>query len=277
MTISFDVHEALSAAVEAAKAAGNLLEKKQSELLKNGYSSINVGTKSSPTDYATDADREAQRIIVECIQKEYPSHRFLGEEGDTDHLGDPDSPYRWIIDPLDGTTNFIHGKPNYGTIIALQENDATILGVMTRPRFNETYTAIRGEGTFMNGNRCQLRKTVGMSDAILCCNIMHRAEQFPGGRLMVEIPRCAMIENYSNAVEEFTTTLRGWNDGMFFDGPKLWDAAAGCLMIEEAGGRSRLALKDPKNDRGAIRCVATTKEIFPDVEAFVFKTIKTSL
>lgn len=261
--------------MQAAKSAGLLLQQKQEVLLSQGYESIGVGTKSDPSDYATDADREAQKIIVDSISAAFPDHRFLGEEGETDHLGDPASPYRWIIDPLDGTTNFIHGKPNYGTIIALQENEETILGVMTRPYFGETYTAMKGEGCYFNGERIKkLRDTLNMDDAILCCNIMHRAEKLPDGRLMVEFPRCAMIENYSNAVEEFTVILRGWNDGMFFDGPKLWDAAAGCLMIEEAGGRSRMELKDPKDDRGAIRCVATTKKIFEEVEEFVFKTLK---
>jgi myo-inositol-1(or 4)-monophosphatase len=273
MAQSFDHHFALKISMNAAKAAEKLLQKKQKDLLRHGYASIGVGTKSDPSDFATDADREAQKAIVAIIAASFPDHRFLGEEGDTDHLGNPTSPYRWIIDPLDGTTNFIHGKPNYGTIIALQNNGETILGVMTRPHFGETYTAIKGEGCYFNGKRIEsLRKTLGMDDAILCCNIMKRAEKFPDGRLMVSIPRCAMIENYSNAVEEFTVTLRGWNDGMFFDGPRLWDAAAGCLMIEECGGKARMELKDPEDDRGGIRCVATTKKIFSEVEAFVFKT-----
>lgn len=255
----------------AANAAGKLLQKKQKELLAHGYEAIGVGTKSDPTDYATDADREAQVIIVDAIQKHFPSHRILGEEGGTDHLGDPVSPYHWMIDPLDGTTNFIHGKPNYGTIIALQENDQTILGVMTRPRFKETYTAIRGEGAYVNGKRCTLRKTVRMDDAILCCNIMHRAEKLSHGRLVVPIPFCASIENYGNAIEEFAVVLKGWNDGVFFNGPRLWDTAAGCLMIEEAGGKSRTELKEPSNDRGGVLCAATTKEIFEEVERFTFE------
>lgn len=270
------LHEALDVAVAAANSAGVLLEEKQRELLSRGYDSIGVGTKANLTDYATDADREAQAIIVGKIQKAYPDHRFLGEEGDTDHLGNPQCPYRWIIDPLDGTTNFIHGKLNYGAIIALQENGKTILGVMTRPRFEETYTAIRGEGAFLNGKRCALRKTAGMRDAILCCNLVHRAKKTFDGTLRIPVPYCASIENYSNAVEEFTVALNGWNDGVFFDGPRLWDVAAGCLMIEEAGGMSRTELRDPDNDRGGVLCAATTKEIFEEVEQFVFETLKTS-
>ncbi|TSD00117.1 MAG: myo-inositol-1(or 4)-monophosphatase [Candidatus Peregrinibacteria bacterium Greene1014_49] len=266
--------KALDVALIAAKNAGTLLQKKQKDLLLHGYSSIGVGTKSGPHDYASDADREAQTIIVDAIQKHFPDHRILGEEGGTDHLGDPVSPYRWIIDPLDGTTNFIHGKPNYGTIIALQENDETILGVMIRHDANETYTAIRGEGTFLNGMRCTLRKTAGLDDAILACNISHRAHKTPGGVLVVPIPFCASIENYGNAIEEFAVVLKGWNDGVFFNGPKLWDTVAGCLMIEEAGGKSRTELKESGNPRSGVLCAATTKEIFEEVERFVFETLK---
>ncbi len=276
MNNTFDLRQALKIATDAANAAGNLLEQKQSELLSGGYSSIGVGTKSGPHDYASSADREAQAIIVTMIQKEFPNHRFLGEEGDTDHLGDPSCPYRWIIDPLDGTTNFIHGKPNYGTIIALQEGDVTILGIMTRPRFAETYTAIRGEGAFLNGKRCVLRKTAGMDDAVLSCNIAHRAVKKPDGTLVVPIPFCASIENYGNAIEEFAVVLKGWNDGVFFKGPMLWDTAAGCLMIEEAGGLSRTELTEKGDDRSSVLCAASTKEIFEKIEEFVFKTLKAS-
>jgi myo-inositol-1(or 4)-monophosphatase len=274
--IMIDLHHALALATEAAISAGKLLEQKQSKLLSGGYNAIGVGTKSGPHDYASSADREAQEIIVTMIQKEFPDHRFLGEEGDTDHLGDASCPYRWIIDPLDGTTNFIHGKPNYGTIIALQEGDITILGIMTRPRFAETYTAIRGEGAYLNGKRCVLRKTAGMDDAVLSCNIAHRAIEKPDGTLVVPIPFCASIENYGNAIEEFAVVLKGWNDGVFFSGPKLWDTAAGCLMIEEAGGLSRTELKEAGNDRSSVLCAASTKEIFAEIEEFVFKTLKAS-
>jgi myo-inositol-1(or 4)-monophosphatase len=266
---------ALDLAVSAAHAAGALLQKHQKDLLQSGYSALQVTTKSGPNDYATIADREAQDIIVLAIQKAFPDHRFLGEEGDTDHLGDPRSPYRWIIDPLDGTTNFIHGKPNYGTIIALQENGITVLGVMTRPTEGETYTALRGTGAFLNGNPLQLRKTVDMADAILACNISHRALRTEKGVRVVPIPFCASIENYGNAVEEYAVVLKGWNDGVFFDGPKLWDSLAGCLMVEEAGGKSRTELKEPGNDRGGVWSVATTREIFEEMERFVFETLVT--
>ena len=272
-----DLHRALALATASANTAGKLLEEKQEVLLSGGYEAIGVGTKSGPHDYASSADREAQEIIISMIQKEFPDHRFLGEEGNTDHLGDPACPYRWIIDPLDGTTNFIHGKPNYGTIIALEDHGKTILGVMTRPRFSETYTAIRGEGAFLNGKRCILRKTAGMDDAVLSCNIAHRAVKKPDGTLSVPIPFCASIENYGNAIEEFAVVLKGWNDGVFFNGPKLWDTAAGCLMIEEAGGLSRTELKEKGDDRSSVLCAASTKEIFAEIEEFVFKTLKASL
>jgi myo-inositol-1(or 4)-monophosphatase len=147
---------------------------------------------------------------------------------------------------------------------------------MTRPRFAETYTAIRGEGAYLNGKLCVLRKTAGMDDAVLSCNIAHRAVKKTDGTLSVPIPFCASIENYGNAIEEFAVVLKGWNDGVFFKGPKLWDTAAGCLMIEEAGGKSRTELKEKDDDRSGVLCAASTKEIFEEIEEFVFKTLKAS-
>ena len=105
-------------------------------------------------------------------------------------------------------------------------------------------------------------------------DIGHRAQKQLDGTLVVPIPFCASIENYGNAVEEFAVVLKGWNDGVFFNGPKLWDTAAGCLMIEEAGGLSRTELKERGNDRSGVLCVATTKEIFEEVERFVFEELK---
>lgn len=266
---TLDLQAALDTAVRAAKRAGTLLMERQRGMLEG--IDVGVRTKSDAIDYVTMADAEAQAEVIQEITAAYPLHRFLCEEEGADHLGDSENPYRWIVDPLDGTTPFIHGKPNFGTIIALQHQEKTLLGVIWRPFFDELHTGIRGQGAFVNGKPVTLRPTRAMTDAVLCCNLAHRAQQGSDGVHRVALPYCASIENYGNAAQEFAEVLLGQNDGVFFNGPRLWDVLAGCLLIEEAGGRSRTELTDPNDHRSAVLCAASTAMVFDELEEFVFE------
>ena len=265
-----DLDSSLSVAVDAATLAGDFLKEKHEEIVKQGVDALNVRTKGTANDYVSDVDGQAQQIIIKRIQQEYPDHRFLAEEEGADDLGDADCPYRWIIDPLDGTIPFIHGKENFGVLIALQKDDETVLGLMYRPMQRELYTAIRGKGAAFNGNPITLRETKDMADAVLCSNLVHRAIPGPDGKLIVTTPLCASLENYGNAVQEFAEVFQGKNDGVFFDGPRLWDVTAGCLIMQEAGGQSRYELKDKDNPRSGVLCVSSTKPIFEELCAFLF-------
>jgi myo-inositol-1(or 4)-monophosphatase len=212
-------------------------------------------------------DTAAQKTIVSIIRRAFPDHRILAEEEGANAFGDPSSPYRWVIDPLDGTVPYMHGKPEFACIVALQENNRTIVGAIVLPEKGERFWGARGVGAFFNGKRVRhLRKTKNMHDAILCANFQRESHA-----LTLRGPRCASIQNCGCAAMELMDILKGQNDGVFFEGPRLWDVAAGCLLIEEAGGRSRTELTDPRNPRGAIRCVASTPEIFEELCAFVFR------
>jgi len=223
------------------------------------------------TDYVTDADRAAQSAVIEMIRAAFPDHRILAEEDGAENLGDPASPFCWIIDPIDGTKPYVHGKDEFGCLIALQENEVTQLGVMVLPAKKETFWSTRKGGAFLNGKKITiLRATRDLDDAILCTNM--------GGRTRgtakiatVTYPRCASLQNYGCAAAEIAAVLRGQNDGIFFEGVHLWDVAPGCLLIEEAGGKSRTELMDPENPRGGVRCVASTATIFDELCAFVFR------
>ncbi len=270
-----DTKLALSTAMDAAKKAGDFLVSRYNDIHVRGEA-IAIREKGSALDLVTDIDRDSQRMIVETIHQVFPDHRFLGEEGETDAIGSPASPYTWIIDPLDGTTCFLHGRTNFGTIIALQENDVIQLGVISIPLKNQLFHGTRGGGAFCNGQPLKLRNTRDMADAILCSNTIRRAEKCVRGELHVSIPFCASLENYGSAVEEFGEILLGHNDGGFFRGPRLWDIAAGCFLIEELGGKAKYTFEEPGNPRGGLLVAASTAPIFDELSHFVFTTLAKS-
>lgn len=270
MNTSFDRNTALLVATEAAKISGAILVHEYRAAFETGEGLASIKTKSSEIDFVTHVDGLAQAAIIETISKHYPDHRFIAEEEGADELGDPSSDYAWIIDPLDGTLNFIHGKPNFGTIIAVREKDEVIAGVMWLPLKNDLFTCVKGGGVLWNGRPVTLRATQGMTDAVLCSNLSHRAKTMEDGTRYVTLPYCASVENYGCAADELGQVLMGRNDGAFFNGPKLWDLAAGCMMIEEAGGKARYELIDPGDERSGLLCATSTKTIFNELCDFVF-------
>lgn len=251
-----DLDLALRVATDAARRAGDVI-------LGADLAGLAIRTKSSPHDFVTQVDEQAQLEIVRVIRAAFPDHPVLGEEGDVG--GAADSPYLWIVDPLDGTTNFLHGKPTCGTIIALRNGRQTLLGLLYFPSTGETFTAIWGRGALRNGKPVTLRATRGMDDAIITGNMRKRAKENDDGTYTVRLPDCASWENYGSAIEAFAEILRGHNDGLTYVGPHLWDVAAGCLLVEEAGGKARMELVDPSDLRGKTRCVASTPVLFDEL------------
>ena len=262
----------IDVAREATKAATDLLAKEY-RAIRSGTKSLKVSTKSSAIDLVTDLDIKAQNVIIKTIQTHFPDHRFLAEEEGADALGDPDSPYQWIIDPLDRTLNFIHGKAGFGSIVAVQKDGELLAGAMHLPLLDQWYWGGRGEGAFANGSKVKLRNTRDLKDAILCCNVIHRAEEL-NGALRVTVPPCGSVENYGCAAEELGEILMGHTDGVFFEGIRLWDIAAGFLLLEEAGGTMRLEPLEPGNPRGGYRAAASTAPIFDELWEWVATKMK---
>jgi len=265
MTIALDLNRALDTARRAAQTGAKIAMDKRASPEKLVVKAKEI------TDYVTDVDRTAQAAIIAMIRDSYPDHRILAEEDGAEGLGDPSSPFLWIIDPLDGTKPYVHGKDEFACIIALQENGQTVLGVMEMPAKNESFWGTRGGGAFFNGKAItHLRQTRDLDDAILCTNMGGKSR---GTEKIMTFthPRCASLQNYGCAAVEMAEVLKGRNDGVFFDGVHLWDVAPASLLIEEAGGRSRTELKDPKNPRGGVRCVASTAPIFEELCRFVFR------
>lgn len=256
---SFDLQAALDLALRAADAGAEIAMRKHTSV-----KTLRVQEKEA-ADFVTDVDRASQEIIIDLIRRVFPDHRILAEEDGADGIGDPASPYRWIIDPLDGTAPFIHGKPDFGCIVALQYQDQTIVGAMTLPELNERFWGAKNLGAFFNGMQVTaLRKTKNMHDAILCTNF--RRQEGP----LVRVPLCASLQNYGCAAKEIGDIIKGQNDGVFFNGVRAWDIAAGFLFVEEAGGKAYWEFKDPNNPRDGVRAVASTAPIFEELRAFAF-------
>ncbi len=265
-------HELLEISEAAADAAAALLRKEHEHMRTTGdVRDLNVHMKMSPMDPVTAVDIAAQQRIISVIRKHFPTHRFLAEEEETVNIGDPQSPYVWIIDPIDGTINFIHGKENFGTIVAVAKDDELLAGCMLLPMMEQRFTAAKGHGASVNGHPVQLRKTASMMDAILCSNITRRARPNGNGILQVSIPSCVSLQNYGCAAQEIGDMLLGWNDGVFFRGLRIWDIAAGFLMIAEAGGKYRYEWMEPGSPRNGLICLGTTAPIFEEVCSFVFE------
>ncbi len=265
MTSPLDGTQALALARRAAQAGSKIAMDKRTSMARL------VVEPKEITDYVTDVDRAAQSTIIAMIRDTYPDHRILAEETGAEGLGDPASPFLWIIDPLDGTKPYVHGKDEFACIIALEENGQSVLGVMELPARKDSFWGTRRGGAFWNDTRItHLRATRDLDDAILCTNIGGKSR---GTDKVITFthPRCSSLQNYGCAAAEMAEILKGRNDGVFFEGVHLWDVAPACLLIEEAGGRSRTELMDPNNPRGGVRCVASTEPIFDELCTFVFR------
>ncbi len=259
---------ALKTAINAAKAGSKIALKYHSKINPANAGS-NLGIKAKlPRDYVTQADLEVQKTIKKIIGDRFPEHGFIGEEDSDSKMTNEE--YIWVIDPIDGTAPFIHGREHFGTIISLISKCETVLGVMYMPLLKDLYTAIKGRGAFVNSKPALLRKTKNMDYAILCTNTQRRSLNLDGTARSVPIIQCVNTENYGCAIYEFGLVLKGQNDGCYFFGPKIWDVAAGCLMINEAGGKARYEFKEPGNMRSSVLCAASTKPIFNELEEFVF-------
>jgi myo-inositol-1(or 4)-monophosphatase len=187
-------------------------------------------------DLVTDADRGAEEAIVAAIRGKFPRHDILAEEGD---WGRCESRYRWIIDPLDGTTNFTHGFPWFAVSIALEVDAEVVLGVIFNPFHREMFVARKGEGAFLNDVQLQVSKTASLAESLL-------ATGFPYDRKESRVNNYDHFVHFQQAAQacrrpgaaslDLAYVAAGRLDGYWEMKLKPWDAAAGKLIVEEAGG-----------------------------------------
>lgn len=221
------MHPMLSIAVKAARRAGNIINRASLEPEK-----IQVSRKGK-RDVVTDIDRVAEEAIIDVLREAYPDHGFLGEESGVSK-GTKDNPeYQWIIDPLDGTKNFIRGFPDYAVSIALAHKGQIVQGVIYDPGRNELFTATRGVGAFLNDRRIRVSRCAHIEDAL----VIGRMPSLQGAAAFHALAeKSNSVRRLGSTVLELAYVACGRADAYFGATLQAWDIAAGSLLVLEAGG-----------------------------------------
>ena len=196
-----------------------------------------IHVKGTPTDLVTEIDRKVEAYLTGRIRERFPDHGIFGEEsGETAGAGE----YRWVIDPIDGTVNFIHGFPYYSISIALQKQGKTVAGVVYSPRLNELYAATAGHGAALNGQPLRVSGCAALADSLLATGFACvRAQIRPDNLdLLPGIARRLQgIRSNGSAALDLCNVAAGRFDGYWEFCLNLYDVAAGALILQEAGGR----------------------------------------
>ncbi|AUL47998.1 inositol monophosphatase [Bordetella trematum] len=224
------MHPMLNTAIKAARRAGTIINRASLDPDR-----LTVARKG-PRDYVTEVDRAAEEAVVEVLRTAYPDHAVLGEEFG---LQGPDqAEFQWIIDPLDGTTNFIHGLPNYAVSIALTQRGLVTQAVVYDPSRNELFTASRGGGTFLNDRRMRVSGRVRYHEALLGAHWPSPvdADHASASRFRNMAEGSVGVRRLGSTVLELAYVATGRLDGFCGVGLKPWDLAAGSLLVLEAGG-----------------------------------------
>jgi myo-inositol-1(or 4)-monophosphatase len=226
------LHPMLNIAIKAARAAGSIINRAalDLDLLK-----VNV---KGPNDFVSEVDQAAEQAIIEILLQAYPGHGILAEESGRVH-GAKHSEYVWIIDPLDGTTNFLHGFPVYAVAIALAHRGQVEQAVVYDPTRNDLFFASKGRGAFLNDRRLRVSKRIRMNEALIGTGFPFRkGDNFKRYVKMFEevMQHCAGLRRPGAAALDLCYVAAGYYDGFFETGLNPWDIAAGSLMITEAGG-----------------------------------------
>lgn len=194
--------------------------------------------KKGRADYVSEVDRQAEEIIIQTIHDAYPDHGILAEESGIQ--GDKDkSEHEWIIDPLDGTTNFLHGYPVYAVSIALRVKDVLQVGVVYDPSRDELYSATKGGGAHLNNRRIRVSETRRLADAMLATGFPYAEMKYLDpwlGSFKALVPHVAGVRRAGSAALDLAQVAAGRFDGFWEFGLNIWDIAAGVLLIQEAGG-----------------------------------------
>ena len=244
---------------DIARAAGHFLRTQQAT-----FSQERVSLKSLNA-LVSDVDENAEELIVSALNSLLPEAGFLTEEG-TVHQN-TNTNYYWVIDPLDGTTNFVHGLPIFSVSIALMHQYEPILGVVYEVGMDECFSAIKGGGTTLNGNRVRTSKTTEPKDALLATGFPYYDFSGVAGfqrTLEYFYPKTRGIRRIGTAAVDLAYTACGRFEGYFEYGLSPWDVAAGILLVREAGGQ----VCDYQGDNAPIdskSIIAANKGVFDDV------------
>jgi myo-inositol-1(or 4)-monophosphatase len=226
------MHPMLTTAVKAARRAGTIINRGARDL------DLLTVTAKGPKDFVSEVDRAAEAAIVETLHATYPDHAILAEEG-TAKGENAQAEYVWIIDPLDGTTNFLHGFPQYCVSIAVAHRGVVSQGVIFDPVRNDLFTASRGRGAFLNDRRIRVSKRQHLRDCLIGTGFPFRDGSYLETYLAMMrrmIQGTAGIRRPGAAALDLAYVAAGFYDGFWEVGLNPWDVAAGSLLVLEAGG-----------------------------------------
>ena len=222
--------EYLDVALEAGKKAG--------EIIRDNFHKKKLIDYKGRINLVTNVDREAEKVVLDTIKKYYPEHNILTEE--TDHKQNPDQEYCWVIDPLDGTTNYVHGFPFVCVSIALQRNGKSIVGVVYNPILDELFHAEKGNGSFRNSEPISVSDNADFSKSLLATGFPY--DMLDDERNNIQyfsklIKKCRGIRRPGAAAIDICYVACGIFDGYWELELYPWDTAAGIIILEEAGGK----------------------------------------
>jgi myo-inositol-1(or 4)-monophosphatase len=228
------MHPMLNIAVRAARRAGSIITRNFEQIDR-----LEIITKS-PNDFVTEVDRQAEQVIIETLHDAYPSHGILAEEsGEAPGRKGNDEDYQWIIDPLDGTTNFLHGFPQFAVSIGLRYKGRLEQAVIYDPLRQELFTASRGAGAQLNDRRLRVSTRKGLEGALLGTGFPFKEQKYLDTYLATFkalTPVTAGIRRPGSAALDLAYVAAGRLDGFWEIGLQPWDMAAGALLVQEAGG-----------------------------------------
>jgi len=226
------MHPMLTIAVKAARRAGNIINRAAKDLDR-----LTISRKAH-SDFVSEVDKAAEDAIIKILLDAYPEHSILAEEsGARGNAHQPE--YQWIIDPLDGTTNFLHGFPQYSVSIALLHRGILAQAVVYNPVKDELFTATRGSGAFLNDHRIRVSKRTQLGECLIGTGFPFRDFTHVEAYLAIfkdMMPKTAGIRRPGSAALDLAYVAAGRYDGFWETGLAPWDIAAGCLLILEAGG-----------------------------------------
>jgi len=246
MSSSPSLKHCVHVASQAAREAGALLTKYVGRPRR-------VDTKKSAIDLVTEVDHAAENLIFRRLHRAFPDHGFQGEERPRQR---GKGPYRWVVDPLDGTTNFVHGVPLFGVSIALACNNAVLAGVIFDPMRNELFSASRGQGSSLNGRRIRVSGTSRLGSGLLstgfATSFRRHSQRYLRWLKTFELDSRAVRRIGSTALS-LAYVASGRLDGFYEERLWPWDIAAGVLLVSESGGRvTNFSGGDPDLERGEL-------------------------
>jgi myo-inositol-1(or 4)-monophosphatase len=223
--------ELLTLAVSAAREAGAML------LERFEGPAAGVSSKSSPTDLVSDADRDAEELLTSTIRRFRPNDGLVGEEG---AAAESESGLTWVIDPLDGTINFLFGIPAWAVSVAVEDDDGGVAGAVYQPTTDEMFAAARGEGATLNGRAISVSERTDLATALIGTGFSYEPEarEIQAQIALRVIPRVRDIRRAGSAALDLCSVACGRLDGLYEAPMERWDKAAGLVIVAEAGGQT---------------------------------------